>query len=37
LFGRLNEDFGDFPKLLAYVNSTWIDIKSVLSHVGLTR
>ena len=25
LFDRLNENFQDYPKLLAYVNSTWID------------
>lgn len=24
LFGRLNEDFRDYPKLLEYVNNTWI-------------
>ena len=24
LFGRLNEDFQDYPKLLKYVNNTWI-------------
>ena len=25
LFGRLNEDFGEFSKLLAYMNNTLID------------
>ena len=35
LFGRY-EDFGDSPKLLAYVNCIWIrSTKRVLSHVRL--
>ena len=25
LFGRLNEDFCDYPQVLAYVKTTWID------------
>ena len=25
LFARLNDDFRDFPQVLAYVKTTWID------------
>ena len=25
LFGRLNDDFHEFPQVLAYVKTTWID------------
>ena len=35
LFGRLNNDFRDFPQVLAYVKTTWMtSIKNNLSHVG---